>query len=143
MSKENKLDFEINLLPVISMLAVCISFLLLTTVWIQIGSLDVTQAYGTESSAADKSDKKTLYLTFDDSGRLQLEVKSASGKTFSRISNIQTSQIEAQIRHNKDKFPDLSAAILKPHAMTSYENVILVMDMTRKNSVREIGVAPL
>ncbi|NJN23297.1 MAG: hypothetical protein HC810_01375 [Acaryochloridaceae cyanobacterium RL_2_7] len=40
-SKET--NFELNLLPVISLLAVCISFLLLTAVWLPIGTLDIKQ----------------------------------------------------------------------------------------------------
>ena len=64
MKTQNKdVNFEINLLPVISLLAVCISFLLLTTVWIHIGTLDVKQALGeaTEQEKAEEHPKASLY----------------------------------------------------------------------------------
>ena len=45
------LDFELNLIPCIDLLSVCICFLLLTAVWLQVGSLSVKQAIGGQSAA--------------------------------------------------------------------------------------------
>ena len=142
MKESKKLEFEINLLPVISMLAVCISFLLLSTVWIQIASLDVTQAYGTESLSEQK-DKKTLMITFEKTGDVQIEVKNTAGKVFSTTKSLNPNEVENELKLTTSKFTDISSAILRPHADTNYENIIQVMDLTRKNSVKEIGVAPL
>ena len=44
------LDFEINLTPFIDLFSVLICFLLLTAVWIQIGSMDVKQAVGGQTA---------------------------------------------------------------------------------------------
>src|SRR5690349_16878240 len=46
------LDAEINLVPFIDLLSVCICFLLMTAVWVQIGALQVKQSHGTAGAAS-------------------------------------------------------------------------------------------
>ncbi len=142
MKRKEKLDFEINLLPVISMLAVCIAFLLLSTVWIHLASLDITQAHGTESSSEEQN-KKTLFITFEESGRLNLEVKDSQGKSHFNRRATQLNQAEASLKEALASVEQLNSAIVRPHASTAYENLIIVMDQARKQAIQEIGVAPL
>src|SRR3954471_3297355 len=49
------LDAEINLVPFIDLLSMCICFLLMTAVWIQLGALEVKQSQGTEADSATAS----------------------------------------------------------------------------------------
>ncbi len=145
---KKSLDFEINLLPVISLLAVCISFLLLTTVWIHLASLDITQAHGTESSSEEEN-KKNLWITFESSGQLLFEVKDQSGKSFFKETSRSgqdkktRDQLRAQIAKVTEEFAQLNSTILRPHAQTPYENIILLMDLARESQLKEIGIAPL
>lgn len=48
--KNKSANFDLNLLPIISLLAVLISFLLLTTTWVHISSLNVKQSIGDQST---------------------------------------------------------------------------------------------
>src|SRR6185503_16822504 len=52
--RRRSLDAEINLVPFIDLLSMCICFLLITAVWIQIGSVQVKQSRGTEAAAPAK-----------------------------------------------------------------------------------------
>lgn len=63
MRKHKKhLDFEINLIPCIDLLSVCICFLLLTAVWLNIGSMNVKQAIGQTTAETEKSRCSMLLL---------------------------------------------------------------------------------
>src|SRR3954447_10398810 len=73
------LDAQINLVPFIDLMAVTISFLIMTAVWTQIGRLQVSQAGGpTDPSEQQEDDKKTIPLTLLVTGT---ELKLTAGGT--------------------------------------------------------------
>ena len=47
------LNAELNLVPFIDLLSMCICFLLMTAVWVQIGVLDVKQGIGTSKGGPE------------------------------------------------------------------------------------------
>src|ERR687898_168437 len=61
------LDASINLVPFIDLMAVTISFLIMTAVWTQIGKLQVSQSGASsveqEQTEEDKTDPITLMVT--------------------------------------------------------------------------------
>jgi biopolymer transport protein ExbD len=60
--KKRSLDTAINLVPFIDLMAVTISFLIMTAVWNEIARLTVSQAGGPSSSEQPQNDKPTLPL---------------------------------------------------------------------------------
>ncbi len=64
MPKKNgqDLDFQLDLTPFISLLSVCICFLLLTVAWFQIGALTVKQALGGEPADGRQKEKSSLWV---------------------------------------------------------------------------------
>ena len=57
------LDTAINLVPFIDLMAVTISFLIMTAVWTQIGRLQVSQAGGPSAEETPQEQTKTVQLT--------------------------------------------------------------------------------
>lgn len=149
-SRKKSLDFEINLLPIISILAVCIGFLLLTTVWVQIGTFNLSQAFGTESAGQKKS-PPSLWIHFENNGTVQVTVKEVASleerlklSTISgRSSRVNINAVEALAQKIKSKVPDLNTALIMPAPGSSYEDMILVMDRLKKKNINDIGIAPL
>ena len=68
------LDFEINLIPFIDLLSACICFLLLTAVWVQVGTLDVKQAVGGQP-ASETPKKRTLWVNMGSGGELAINIQ--------------------------------------------------------------------
>jgi biopolymer transport protein ExbD len=151
-NKKKSLDFEINLLPFISVLAVCISFLLLTAVWVQVGTFSLSQALGTEG-AEDQSikPKATLWVQFEQDGRVQVTVKDvsilksqlqyASFRDMSSAADIR--KLEKFVARVKAEVPELQTALILPAPNSSYEQMIAVMDSLKEKQIRDIGIAPL
>lgn len=149
---KKNLDFEVNLLPVISVLAVCLSFLLLTTVWVNVGTFDVSQALGTQKKDNVADEKSpTLWVTYSSGDKVQVVVKNADhlsndlilntisgANTKSRIANFKklVSAIKGQV-------PELNTALVMPAADTNYQELISVMDKIKEAKILNVGVAPL
>jgi biopolymer transport protein TolR len=152
MQKRGKhLDFEINLIPCIDLLSVCICFLLLTAVWLNVGSLNVKQAVGGQS-AAETEKKPALWVMMGQNGELNFQVQdskhvpanltklklkgTAEGKA-------NTEELVKVIEQLVALEPTLKTALIQPQAASAYEDIISLMDEIKKKGLTDLGVAPL
>ncbi len=75
---KKSLDVELNLLPVFDFLSVCICFLLMTVVWIQVGQMKTSQALGGQSQAETKN-PPSVWLTVDEKSNVGISFKHTKG----------------------------------------------------------------
>lgn len=149
-SKNKNLDFEINLLPFISVLAVCISFLLLTTVWTQIGTFSLSQAFGTDGAGTTKN-PPALWVQFENDGSVNISVKEGDQLNDSlkfinlsaKKSRPDIARIVGFVKKVKSALPLVNIALLLPAPTSSYEDVVAVMDSLKRMKINDIGIAPL
>lgn len=146
-SRKKHLEFELNLLPFISVLAVCISFLLLVSVWTRIGTFNTNQAFGTDGAESAKN-PHSLWAKFDNDGSVRLLVndgKSIESKQLPdfKIAHANLASIEKYAHIIKTKMPELNIALVLPAADSSYEDVVFVMDKLKKENFAQVGIAPL
>ncbi len=151
MQKHKKhLDFEINLIPCIDLLSVCICFLLLTAVWINIGSMNVKQAVGGQS-AAETEKKPVLWVFLGENGQLQLDLQQSQkvAAAFRKVSvpgldgKTDLTQLNKVVEQMKAQEPQLRTALIQPKAQSPYEDIITLMDEFKKLSLVDLGVVPL
>lgn len=152
MSTEEKteLNFELDLLPVISMLSVCICFLLLTAVWTQIGSMDIGQGLGQESTRQDAK-ASSVWITMKANGEVRVKMMDsptvpADMQERNFLVGSAGSGWGAIDRHAsalKQKLPGLKTALIMPDARVNYGDVIRLMDRLKILEIGEIGIAPL
>lgn len=147
---DKNINFEINLLPVISLLAVLISFLLITAVWVNVGTMDVNQALGNETENAKKN-PPSLWAKMSTSGTVTFLMKDveSSPRRYRQVSirskkrRVNIPAVEKYTEKFFKKFPEIKTALVLPSAKTPYEDVVLVMDRLRRNGIRNVGIAPL
>lgn len=152
---KKELNFELDLLPVISMMSVCICFLLLTAVWTQIGSININQGLGQESTRQDAK-ASSVWITMKangdvtmkmmDSPRLQtdLQERGFSLALAGRAGNAAGwAQIDRHAQALKAALPTLKTALIMPEARVNYGDVIRVIDRLKTLDIGEIGIAPL
>lgn len=151
MRKHKKhLDFEINLIPCIDLLSVCICFLLLTAVWLNIGSMNVKQAVGGQS-AAETEKKPLVWVFMGQQGELSFDVQES--KTVpANLRKIKLSGLSGKpnmpealklLQQIKVVEPHLRTALIQPQAQSNYEDIIDLMDQIKKVGINDLGVAPL
>lgn len=148
MDHEKDLNFEINILPILDILSVLICFLLLTAVWVQIGTLDTRQAIG-DNSTAGAINPPSLWITVDTQGAVQLSMRDLPNrKTY--VEKIRGSQsgvnwavLETKLQNLKEQWPELKTGIVRPEAQASYGDVIRIMDQLKKFQFEGVGLSPL
>lgn len=152
MSQANKkhLDFELNLIPFIDLLSTCICFLLLTAVWLNVGSMNVKQAVGGQP-ASETPKKPTLWVFLGDKGEMTLETRDSQRlpanmrklKLTGTDGKSNLLQLAAQLDLMKKSEPELKTALIQPRAQTPYEDIIDLMDQFKKSGLGDLGVVPL
>ena len=139
------LNVELNLLPVFDILSVCICFLLMTVVWVEIRSLDTKQAIGGQS-LMETENQSSLWLSIDEKSNITVTFKSAKSQESSSQWPAKNGQIDwssakqfLKIANSKN----ISQALILPTKTTKYDQVIRLMDLLKQNGIKDIGLSPI
>ena len=143
-------DYQLDLTPFISLLSVCICFLLLTVTWFQVGALSVKQALGQKKeSHLKQEDPIQLWVYMRSKKQLEVSVKKG-GKTLSQKKIHSTEVLDwnvplfkKHIKELKTSHSHLEEVFVLPTANTLYENIITVMDTLRQEGLVSIGLTSL
>ncbi len=151
--RRRSMDAEINLVPFIDLLSMCICFLLITAVWINVGVLQVKQSSGTEA-AATTADSLELDARFQSAQKVEFTFK-RGGRPIRKqaleaenIPALALAMDAALAAWPETKLPSptspspISAAMIHPKEGVSYGDLVLVMDMLRKHHISNLGVVP-
>ena len=144
------LDSDLSLIAFISLLSVLICSLLLTVIWVQIGTMDVKQAVGGQA----KVDNKKLpsiwaNIAVDGSVRFHLQDVPSRARKLHRQQiaglegRIDTRALATYIEKLKKIVPDIRTALIQPKADVVYEEIIVMMDHLKKQGMVDLGVVPL
>lgn len=148
--KGKHLDFELNLVPFIDLLSTCICFLLITAVWLNVGSLNVKQAVGGQS-VSESSKNPLVWVTFGEKGELLLEVKESTKvpqnmrkvKVAANNGDMGLEELSGVLKQLRTAEPSLRTALIQPKAKTSYEQIVDLMDQFKKSGLADLGISPL
>lgn len=144
---KKSLDVAINLTAFIDLMAVTISFLIMTAVWTQIGRLQVSQAGGPSTQEEQQQEQtKTvqlnllitpteLRLTADQSAFDPIPLtKDAKGKT-------DLSKLIARFKELKAQLPDQTAITLQPEDKVRYEDLVRIIDECIGSGLPQVSVS--
>lgn len=125
------LDAAINLVPFIDLMAVTISFLIMTAVWTQIGRLQVSSAGG-PSDAAEQDQKLppiTLVVT-EKELRLSVGASLLEPIPISRDARgkLETVKLLEKLKEIHTGQPDQSAITLQTEDAVRYEDLVRLID---------------
>ncbi len=147
--RKRSLDAEINLVPFIDLLSMCICFLLMTAVWTQLGSVQVKQSHGTEAAAVSKEKTVDLELKFTGAKDAMVSLKKSGkvAKTF-RVSAADFAAIGTQLNGQLQTIRQelvkeglkVSSVFVTAHDQVDYGSMVSIMDVFRKNEMNNIGV---
>lgn len=150
MSKKNQnIDYQLDLTPFISLLSVCICFLLLTVAWFQIGSLSVKQVMGT-GSAKELSDKQKHTLWVYTQPEKHIEIRLKKGNQWISKKAIPPKDLQfnwagfnQHIVNLKKQEPLIEDVFIFPQKSEIYEDIIKIMDGLRQAGLFNMGLSPL
>lgn len=131
---------EVNLVPFIDLLSVCICFMLLTAVWIQAGAISTKQGLGTETEAKLEN-KKSLWVELDAQNAVIVSTYGLPKNTSRK--KISSQELTRFVMNLKMKNPELRTALVLPNSAAKYEELIHAMDSLKKADIADVGIAPL
>lgn len=147
-NQKGSVNFELNLIPFIDILSTCICFLLMTTVFIQLATLDNKQGMGNETISGEKS-PPSLMVKLEENGNVRLLLKDVAESPLGREMTIQLSnaddwsEVSQKIAMFKESIPELNTALVLPSKTSRYNDLIKAMDELKKNSFTNLGISPL
>lgn len=145
---KKELNADLNLTPFIDLLSTCVCFLLITAVWIEIGTVEIKQSHGTEATPSKKvsydldlvyKNPTLLKLNLKRSGKRvrTLTVKGEDEKEFQTNLN---SLIQDKILSYKNKVVEIATATITPRSSVNYGQLVQTLDTLRGNNIINIGV---
>jgi biopolymer transport protein ExbD len=139
------LDTAINLVPFIDLMAVTISFLIMTAVWTQIGRLQVSQAGGPSTEETPPEETKTVQLTLAITPEQM--VLTAATSTFDPIpitrddkGRVDMTKLAERFKQIREQFPDQSAITLQTDDKVRYDVLVRIIDECLGNQLPQVSV---
>jgi biopolymer transport protein TolR len=148
LGKKKELNADLNLTPFIDLLSTMVCFLLITAVWIEIGSLEIKQSKGTQAQES-KKESYDLDMVFTGHNKISLNLKKGSRrvkkitvneKDFQATITKLNTVIGTQIKNFKNKTIEIATATVTPNSTVDYGNMVKALDVLRKNEIINIGV---
>lgn len=145
LGKKRELDFELNLTSFIDLLSTCTCFLLITAVWIQIGTVEIKQSHGTEANEV-KKETVDLDLVFKNPNELRLNLKK-DGRALKAI-DVKSDSLEHMLVKLNEEIKNqitntklnIGVATVTPRSTVNYGQLVSTLDILRKNKIVNIGV---
>ncbi len=149
--RRRSLDGEINLVPFIDLLSMCICFLLMTAIWIEVGSIQLNQLFGTEGMDNSHPVEVEVRLLGSQDYQVSLEQQ---GKVISAMQIKGDAQIDAKSRISQfmaqvqslmlqnDAQVQVSARVI-PNAAVPYGEMVSILDILRGYGVSALAVVPV
>ena len=148
LGSKKDLNADLNLTPFIDLLSTCVCFLLITAVWIEVGSVEIKQSHGT-AAAASKKISYDLDLVYKSAKEMKLNLKK-NGKRVRSIKVTGTTETEFQasldnliknkVLNIKNKVIEIATATVTPRSTVNYGSLVQTLDTLRNNSIINIGV---
>ncbi|HMN66938.1 MAG TPA: biopolymer transporter ExbD [Bdellovibrionales bacterium] len=148
--RKKNMNFELNLVPFIDVLSTCICFLLVTAVFINLGSMQVSQAVGSAKQKQEEKPKGSVTASFGGGGEIRFQVKDVPGmKGGSTVTingvggKLDFDRTEQWIQSFAGQYADVKTVLIMPNPYSKYDDLIQLMAQFKKSRMDEIGIAPL
>ena len=148
LGSKKELNAELNLTPFIDLLSTCVCFLLITAVWIEIGTVEIKQSHGTEA-AASKKETFDLDVVYKNPTQLRLNLKKngrrlkgfkVESDTTENLQVVLDQTIKEKVLSFRKKAIEIATATITPRSTVEYGQLVETLDTLRSNEIINIGV---
>ena len=155
--QKKELDFDLNIISFIGLLAVCICFLLLTAIFIHITSLDIKQSMSRQGSVIVTQDQDiTVWVEMKKEGQVILQLQNPPshidkalhsrhilGLNKDGVLQLNYKDILEHLKVLVGKIPKLSTGVIIPYPEAKYEDIISLMDQLKEVGIHFLGLSPI
>lgn len=137
------LDTEINLIPMIDLLIVSISFLLITAVWTQLSRLNVMQQMPGQDVAQDRppEEKTKVTLRITEQGYQLTSTGGDNEQIEKKGDNYDNDKLREVLKRVHTVDPDKKDINVAPEDGVLYKNIVAAMDVVLQEGFPELSVS--
>jgi|SRR5665213_2963232 len=157
--RRKSLDAELNLVPFIDLLSMCICFLLMTAVWMEIGGVNVKQLVGTDAPAQSNTYELDVKYLTPQTLEVNLKRQGMKNQTFKVEGETNEARL-LQLRDSVKSFVGslklapvqdykaqmaqiISVGRVTTKAGVTYGEIVTVMDTLRDLGIVSLGLVPV
>jgi biopolymer transport protein ExbD len=144
--RKRALDATVNVVPAIDLLSCCISFLLFTAVWTQIGRLQAAPMGNGPATESQETKTLTVTLTIGDRGYVlatssgaPLEIP-ATGRAGDGAALYDLKTLEDRLKKIKADFPDQAAITVAAEDGVQYADLVHAIDACIGSGLANVSV---
>jgi len=127
---KKSVDSEVNMVPFIDLLLSIISFLLMTAVWVQSGSLQAQQPRGAPSQDSQpQTDPQEQLKILVKTDRLTVAMSAADTRDITSTGARRLDELRDQLRTRHTSNPQQREVWIQPEGAVNYVDIIEVMDV--------------
>ena len=145
----SKYNVELNVIPFIDILSTCICFLLMTTVWLQAGAFNLSQATGAPTEESTQP-KPLMHVRIDKNQDLALVFKDfPQGKMPAGVTlraargQMDLGQLKLRTGAIQKSYGEIQTVLIEPQAGVSYNEIVQVISVLKEANLKSIGLMPL
>jgi biopolymer transport protein TolR len=149
--RRRSLDGEMNLVPFIDLLSMCICFLLMTAIWIEVGSIQIHQLFGSQDFDSRRPVELAVSLTSPTQYNVSLSQEGRVIKTMEVVGQNKEelisrfSQFVGQVQGfilSKQAGIEISAKIT-PSNLVDYAGLVSTLDILKGYGISALAVVPV
>jgi biopolymer transport protein TolR len=135
--QKGKLEFELNIVPVIDCLTILVTFMLAAGVYYSIAMLDIRlSAGGKEKDLAAKEPAVSIGLDLHTDQSVTLKLSGRESRSLAipgKDGHVDTRTIGRELASVRERFTDVKSATLTSSKEASYQDMVSVLDVLRKS----------
>ena len=144
-SGKKNLNVELNLVPFIDLFSCLICFLLMAAVWVQIGSISVSQSGQGAPTEQTPEEQQKINITIAITAQGFLITGNGQtlpgGDILKKDNQYDFERLGTKLKELKGEFPDKSDVIVQSEDSIQYQDLINTMDVCLANEFPNISVS--
>lgn len=154
--RRRSLDGEMNLVPFIDLLSMCICFLLMTAIWIEVGSIQLHQLLGTEAVMDPKHpleiqvalrSPNEFQVSVEQDGRVvqMIPIQGANFEEAKSRFSVLIGQLQGALvaQQTQNAPPPSVSARLIPTQSVEYGDLVTLLDILKGYGISALAVMPV
>lgn len=138
---KKSVNVELNLVPMIDLFVVCVTFLLLTAVWTQTGRINIDQSVARPQKQEQREPPKRLTIMIDHKGYTLKWADEAPQQLPAAGGNYDIASLKAKLEEMKGRLPKDPKVIVAPADAIQYKEMIAVIDTCMSLGLSNVMVA--
>ncbi|MGE0616282.1 MAG: ExbD/TolR family protein [Bacteriovoracia bacterium] len=131
----SKLDFEINIVPIVDCLTILVTFILASGLYISIGILNVNVSSAVGATSSESEDPVKISVQMSMNHDLSIKLTGSGAQNEIRVGSVNNQwnfdRLKSELKKVQSAWPKVKTATLVSARDVAYQDVVKTMEATR------------